>query len=166
MPCVGHKVLENVHEDSIQFPNQNSRFLCNRPDGSLKGSGRPSVSKSFSVADVRTTEQHRPDARSSYSEFDTELDFSRHYLGSFCKTSERRGNTYGRYKAFQNIPGFLYRRGKEWQWRSFGRSAKPSGRGPVLKRIALFWKGGRRRPLDEGKLPSGRYSPESDFEQN
>jgi hypothetical protein len=28
----GHKLLEDVHEDSIQFPSQNSRFLCNRLD--------------------------------------------------------------------------------------------------------------------------------------
>jgi hypothetical protein len=31
----GHKILEDVHEDSMQFPNQNSRFLCNRPNGLL-----------------------------------------------------------------------------------------------------------------------------------
>jgi hypothetical protein len=83
MPYVGHKVLENVHKDFMQFSNKNSPFLCNRPDKTLKASGRPSVSRSFSVAAVRTTEQHRPDARSSYSEFETELDFSQHYLGCF-----------------------------------------------------------------------------------
>jgi hypothetical protein len=66
-------------------------------------------------------------------------------LGSLCKTSGRRGNLSGRYPAFQNIPGFLYKRGNELQWRPSGRSAKPSGRGPVMGRIALFWKGGRRR---------------------
>jgi hypothetical protein len=84
MPCVGHKVLEDVHEDSMQFPNQNSRFLYNCPDRPLKASGRPSVSRSFSVAVVWTTEQHCPNARSSYSKFDIELDFNRHYLESFC----------------------------------------------------------------------------------
>jgi hypothetical protein len=40
------------------------------------------VSRSFSVEDVRTSEQHRPDARSSFSNFYTKLDFSRHYLES------------------------------------------------------------------------------------
>jgi hypothetical protein len=84
MPCAGHKVLEDVHEDFMQFPNQNSQFLCNCPKGPLKAFGRSSVSRSFSVVAVRTTEQHHSDARSSYSEFDTELDLSRHYLGSFC----------------------------------------------------------------------------------
>jgi len=59
------------------------------------------------VEDVRTLEQHRPDDRSSFSKFHTKLDFrSRHCLGSFCKTSERRGNTSGHCPAFQNIPMF------------------------------------------------------------
>jgi hypothetical protein len=80
MPCVGHKFLEDVHEDSMLFSSQNSQFLCNHSDGPLKASGRPVVSRSFSVAVVQMTELHRPDARSSYSEFDTELDFRRHYL--------------------------------------------------------------------------------------
>jgi hypothetical protein len=127
----------------MQFPSQNSRFLCNRPNRPLKVSGRPAVSRSFSVEDVRTSEQHRPDARSSFSNFYTELDFSsRHYLGSFCKTSGRRGNTSRRCLAFQNIPGILYKRGKEIQRRSSRRSAKPSEHGPDKDRIVLFWKGG------------------------
>jgi hypothetical protein len=75
MPCVGHKFLEDVHEDSMQFPSHNSQFLCNRPDGPLKASGRPVVSRSFSVVIVQTTELHCTDAWSSYSEFDTKLDF-------------------------------------------------------------------------------------------
>jgi len=41
------------------------------------------------VEDVRTLEQRCPDARSSFSNFYTKLDFSsRHCLGSFCKMSE------------------------------------------------------------------------------
>jgi len=35
---------------------------------------------------------------------------------------------------------------KEWQHWPSGRSVKPFGRSPILGRIALFWKGGRRRP--------------------
>jgi hypothetical protein len=113
MPCVGQKFLEDVHEDSMQFPSQNSRFLCNRPDGPLKAFGCPAVSRSLSIAAVWTTELQRPDARSSYSEFDTELDFRRQYLGRFCQMFERCGNTSGCYPAFQNILGFLYGRGNE-----------------------------------------------------
>jgi hypothetical protein len=69
-----HKFLEDVQEDSMLFSSQNSWFLYNRPDGPLKASGRPVVSRSFSVPTVQTTELHRPDTRSSYSEFKTELD--------------------------------------------------------------------------------------------
>jgi hypothetical protein len=42
----------------MQFPSQNSRFLCNRPNGPLKASERPAVSRSFSVEDVWMSEQH------------------------------------------------------------------------------------------------------------
>jgi hypothetical protein len=55
-----HKFLEDVHEDSMQFPSQNSRFLYNRPEGPLKASGRPAVSRSF------TFEEH-PDVRATPS---------------------------------------------------------------------------------------------------
>jgi len=102
-----HKFIEDVHEDSMQFPSQNSRFLCNHPDGPLKASGCPAVSRSFNVEDVRTSKQHRPDARSNFSNFYMKLDFSsRHYLWSFCKTSGRRGNMSERCPAFQNILDF------------------------------------------------------------
>jgi hypothetical protein len=37
----GHKFLEDVHEDSMQFPSQINHFLCNRPDGPLKASRCP-----------------------------------------------------------------------------------------------------------------------------
>jgi hypothetical protein len=39
-----HKLLEDVDEESLQNPRQNSRFLCNHPDEPLKASGRPSMS--------------------------------------------------------------------------------------------------------------------------
>jgi hypothetical protein len=65
--CMVTSFKEDVHEDSIQFPSQNSQFLCNHPDGPLKATGRPAVSRSFSVEDVRTSKQHRLEARSSFS---------------------------------------------------------------------------------------------------
>jgi hypothetical protein len=71
-----HKFIEDVHEDSMQFPSQINWFLCNRPDRPLKASERPTVSRSFGVEDIRRSEQYRPDARSSYSKFYIELDFS------------------------------------------------------------------------------------------
>jgi hypothetical protein len=79
VPC--HKFLEDVHEDSKSA----SRFLCNRPDRPLKASGCPAVSRSFSVEDVRISGQHRPDARSSFSNFYSEWDFNRHLFGKFLQ---------------------------------------------------------------------------------
>jgi len=58
MPCIWSQVSKKT---SMQFPSQNSRFLCNRPDGPLKAFGHPAVSRSFSVEDVRTSKQHRLD---------------------------------------------------------------------------------------------------------
>jgi hypothetical protein len=78
-----HKFIEDVHEDSLRIPIQKNRFLCIRPDKPLKASGRPAMSRSFIIEDARTLEQHRQDARSSFSNFYAELDFSsRHCLGS------------------------------------------------------------------------------------
>jgi hypothetical protein len=95
-----HKFLEDVHEDSMQFPSQNNRFLCNRPDGPLKASGSPVVSRSFSVEDVRTSELHRPDASSSLSSFYKELDFMfRHRSGNSNRPD-------GRATPSRNISGF------------------------------------------------------------
>jgi hypothetical protein len=48
----GHKFLEDVHEDSMNFSTQTNRFLCNSPDGPLKALGRPSVSRNFKVEDL------------------------------------------------------------------------------------------------------------------
>jgi hypothetical protein len=115
-----------------KFQSQINRFLCKYMDGPLKAFGCPSLSRRFSLEDVLTLEQHRSDARSCFSNFYTKLDFSRHYLESFCKTSGLRGNTSGHYLVFQNIMGFLYERGKDWQWR-------PSGRLDVV----LFWEESR-----------------------
>lgn len=150
----------------MQFSSQINWFLCNHSDGPLKTSRRPAVSRSFSIKDIRTSEQHRPNARSSYSKFYTELDFSRHSLRSFCKTFKRRGNTSGRYPVFQNILGFLYGRGKEWQ-------LKPSECSPSCSDVVLLWEESRysRKAVAEDR-PNEAYFrldanlPESDFEQN
>jgi len=147
-PCALTQVSRRCSWRFYANSKSTSRFLCNRLDEPLKASGRPVMSRSFNVEDFRMSGQHHLDARSSFSNFYSELHFSRHYLGSLCKTSGWCGNSSGRYPAFQNILGFLYKREKELQRR-------PSRRGPVLGRIALFWKDGRRRPSDCGYLPSG-----------
>jgi hypothetical protein len=162
-PCALSQVSRKCSWRSHAKSKSASQIQCNRPDRPLKVSERPAMSRSFSFEDVQTSEHHRPNARSTFSNFYTELDFSRHYLGSFCKTSGRGGNTSGHYLAFQNIMGFLYECGKEWQWRLSGCSTKPSGRGPILGRITLFLKDGRRRSSGRGYLPSRRSQPESKF---
>jgi hypothetical protein len=110
------------------FQVRNSWFLCNRLDEPLKASRHPTVSRSFSRCTC-------PDARSSYSEFYTDLDFRRHYLGRLCQTSGRCGNMSEHYPVFQNILSLLYGCGKEWQRWASGRLVKLSGCGPVLGRI-------------------------------
>jgi len=139
-----------------KIQDKNNRFLCNSPDGPLKASGCPTVSRSFSVEDVRTSGHNHPNARSSFSNFYTELDFSRHYLGSFYNKSGRRGNTSGHCPAFQNIPSFLYKLRKELQRRPPEHSPKPSGCGPDMGRYCANLEGGHRRPSGRGNLPSGR----------
>jgi hypothetical protein len=84
-PCalsqVSKRCLWRFHANSKSA----SRFLCNRPDRALKVFGRPTVFRTFSVEEVWTSGQHRPEARSSFSNFYTELDFSWHLFGKFLK---------------------------------------------------------------------------------
>jgi len=145
-PCALSQVSRRCSWKFYINSKSTSWFLYNRPNGPLKASGCPIAPRSFSVKDVQTSRQHCLDARSSFSNFYTELDFNRHYLGSFCNTFGRRGNTSRRCPVFQNIPGFLYKREKELQGRPSGRSAKPSGRGPDMGRYCANLEGGRRRP--------------------
>jgi hypothetical protein len=63
--AIGHKFLEDVHGDFMQFLSQINRFLCNCPDETLKASGHPTVSRSFSIEDVRKSEQHCLNAKLS-----------------------------------------------------------------------------------------------------
>jgi len=118
----------------MHFPSQNSRFLCNRLDGALKASRRPTVSRSFSVEDFRTTELHRPDARSISIQHG--VGFQKLTLiGSLCKSSRRRGNMFGRCPAFQNIP--VFRSNEERSYREDRQEARPSRPDVDLIRIEL-----------------------------
>jgi hypothetical protein len=55
-----HKLLENVHKNSLQIQSQISQFLCNRPYEHLKVSGRPAMSSKL--------RWHRSDNRATPSE--------------------------------------------------------------------------------------------------
>jgi hypothetical protein len=85
----------------MQFLSQNSRFLCNCPDRPLKVSGCPTMSRSFSVEDVRTSGQHCPDARSSFSNFYLELDFMFRHGSGNSNRSDGRATPSGRFSGFQ-----------------------------------------------------------------
>jgi hypothetical protein len=85
----------------MQFPSQNSRFLCNRPDGPFKSSGRPTMSRSFSVEDVRTSGQHSPDSRSSFSNFYLELDFMFRHGSGNSNRWDGRATPSKRFSSFQ-----------------------------------------------------------------
>jgi hypothetical protein len=50
--------------------------------------------------------------------------------------------------------------------KTIGHSAKQSGRGPIIGRIALFWKGSREDRLDEANFRPKANLPEFNFEQN
>jgi hypothetical protein len=151
-----HKFSEDVHEDSLQISRQKNRLLCNRPDEPLKASGRPAVSRSFRVEDVRTSEQHHPDTRSSFSNFYTELDFSsRHCLGSSYKTSEQSGNMSGRCLAFQNISDFRSNMKKSYsEDRPDGLTVRTLGQAvrtyTYYGKICAILEEDRRRPSGRG----------------
>jgi hypothetical protein len=128
-----HKLLEDVHEESLQIPSQINRFLCNRPDEPLKGPEAPQCPADY-VEDVRTTEQHRPEARSINIQHEVGFKKST-LLGSFYKPSGRRGNTSGRYPAFQNIP--VFHSNAERSYSEGGPDTRPSRLDVDLIRIEL-----------------------------
>jgi hypothetical protein len=160
----GHKFLEDVHEDSMQVPSQNNQFLCNRPDGTLKSSGRPAVSSSllWRCPDDRAT----PSGWLGQSVFNTELDFrSRHCKGSLCKSFGWHGNTFRHCPTFQNNPVFCSN-----TRRSYSKGlpdARPSHLNVDLIRIELcyFWKDIAEDNSDVANFRSDARQPESESQQ-
>jgi hypothetical protein len=106
------KLPEDVHEESLWNPRQNSRLLCNRLDGPLKASGRAfeGVWTPLSVQQITmkmSGRQSNTVRTLCQSVFNKELGFrSRHCLGRLCKPSRRRGNTSARCPVFQKISEF------------------------------------------------------------
>jgi hypothetical protein len=128
------KLLEDVHKDSLHIPSQINRFLCNRPDEPLKASGHPVVSSKNYVEDVRTTEQHSPDAGSIIIQHGIRFQKST-LLGSLYKSSRRCGNTSRRYPAFQNI--LVFHSNAERSYSEDRQDARPSRLDVDLIRIEL-----------------------------
>jgi hypothetical protein len=91
------------------------------------------------VEDVRTTEQHRPDARSINIQHWVGFQKST-LLGSLSKLSGRRGNTSGCCLAFQNI--LVFCSNAERSYSEDRPDARPSRPDMDLIRIELrcFWK--------------------------
>jgi hypothetical protein len=100
-----HKLLEDVHEESLQNPRQKQPVPVQPSGRALKASGRPVVSHRYTL---KSSERQSNIVQTlGQSVFNKESDFrSRHCLGSLCKTSRRRGNTSGRCPVVQNIPEF------------------------------------------------------------
>jgi hypothetical protein len=134
-----HKLLEDVHGESLHIPSQINWFLCNRPDEPLKASGCPTVSSRLRW---KTSERQSNTIRTlGQSSFNTELDLrSRHCLGSLCKSSGQRGNMSGCCPAIQNIP--VFRSNAERSYSKDRPDALPSRSDMDLIRIELrcFWK--------------------------
>jgi hypothetical protein len=100
-----HKLLKDVQEESLQNPRQKQLVLVQPSRQAFEG-----VRTLLSVQQITM----KPSGRQSntvrtpgQSVFNKELDFrSRHCLGSLCKTSGQRGNTFGRCPVFQKILEF------------------------------------------------------------
>jgi hypothetical protein len=149
-----HKFLEDVHEDSLQIPRQKNQFLCNRPNKPLKVSGRRQCLADW-VEDIQTSEQHRPDARSSFSNFYTELDFKNwHYLeGSASRPDEVATcpNASQHFRIFQC--SVRTRKGVIVKTVQTLRQAIRTY--TCYGKNCAFLEGGRRRPSWRGNLLSG-----------
>jgi hypothetical protein len=154
MPCVWSQISKKMPmKIPCNFQVRTVGSCATVRTGLWRRLDAPQYLEASAWKNVRTSGQHRPYARPSFSNFYTELDFSRHCLGSLCKTSGRHGNTSRHCPAFQTILDFLSECGKELQQRLSWRSAKPSGRGPVMERIRLFWKAITEDRPDETNFP-------------
>jgi hypothetical protein len=121
-----------------------SQFLCNRSDRPLKASRHPAVSRRFKVEDIQMSGQHRPDTRSSFSNFYTEFDFYRHLFGKFLQDVR---TTWQHVRTLPNIPEYFgfplwMRKGVTVKIvRTLGQIVRTWS---SLGRIVLFYKGGWR----------------------
>jgi len=59
-----HKLLKDVHEESLQNPRQKQPVLVQLSGWAFEGVWTPRSVLQINIEDVWTSEQHRPDARS------------------------------------------------------------------------------------------------------
>jgi hypothetical protein len=139
----------------------------------LKESERPAVFKSFSVEDVRTSELHHLDARSSFSSFYTKLDFMFRHGSGYNNHLDGRATPSGCFSGFQEdfcihhsvfiitLCSSIGLRQNWYHWKAMKKIIQlecldsPPSRWKessirTASRIALFLKGGRRRPFGRG----------------
>jgi hypothetical protein len=91
-----HKQLKDVHEESLQNPRQKQPVPVQPSGRAFECVQTPRSVLQINIEDVRTLGQ---------SIFNKESIFrNRHYLGSLCEPSGRRGNMSGRCPIVQNIP--------------------------------------------------------------
>jgi hypothetical protein len=136
-----------------------------QPSGrAFEGVRTPLSVQQFYIEDVRTTEQHRRDARSiSIQQW---VGFQKStLLGSLYKPSGRRGNTSRRYPAFQNIP--VFRSNAERSCSEDHLDTRPSLPDLDLIRIELrcFWKAITEDRPDVANFRPEARQPESESHQ-
>jgi hypothetical protein len=59
-----HKLLKDVHEESLQNPRQKQPVPVQSSGHAFEGIWTPRSFLQINIEDIRTSEQHRPDARS------------------------------------------------------------------------------------------------------
>jgi hypothetical protein len=100
-----HKLLKDVHEESLQSPRQKQSVPVQPSGRAFEGDRTPLNVKQITMK--ASSCQSNSVWMLGQSVFNKELDFkSRHCLGSLYKPSRRHGNTSGRCPIFQNIPEF------------------------------------------------------------
>jgi hypothetical protein len=117
-----HKLLEDTHEVSIAKTRINQPVPVQPSGGAFEGVWTPRNVLQINIEDVRTLEQHRPDAWSIniqqgvysqkstlFGKFLQSVRTTRQHvwtMSSLCKLSGRLSNTFGRYPVIQITPDF------------------------------------------------------------
>jgi hypothetical protein len=117
-----HKLLEVIHEKSFAKTKTNQPVPVQPSGRDFEGVRTPRSVLQINIEDLRTLEQHRPDARSInilqgvcsqkltlFIKFQYSVWTTQHHIWTMFiiyKPSERLGNSYGRYPVIQITPDF------------------------------------------------------------